>query len=242
MTDIDTLIKSLSNDFTKILHIDEIKPTCLYWGGNGVGDRFANKKYNYSVIYNSGKTKTYSENTEENFNDILLKEFIDKNKKDKGSACISGIYVHSKRENVTKRTISKKIDKIIKGKSCVVCGSNSDIICDHKNDLYNDEKVLDIKTQSLDDFQALCNHCNLQKRQICKNEIEINKIYSVKNIPQFSLICDFDIPWEKKIFDVKNKYTKMDTYWYDPIEFNRKLKIYIKYIIPLNKEIRLRKI
>lgn len=236
MNDMDKLINELSNDFTKIIHIDDIKTTPLYWGGNGIGDRFANKKFNYSVVYKNGKCKTYSENENDSIEDEKLKEFIAGEK----GVGIKGIYVHSKRTNVVKRPISKEIDKKIKESCCVNCGSTSDIICDHKNDLYNDKRVLKIETQELDDFQALCNHCNLQKRQICKKENETQKIYSIKNIPKFKILYNFEIPWEKKIFDINNKLTKLDTYWYDPMEFIRKLFFYKDFIIPLHKELLLR--
>lgn len=46
---------------------------------------------------------------------------------------------------------------------CVWCGSTSYMVTDHKNDLYNDPCVLDCKTQTRDDFQSSCTHCNLQK-------------------------------------------------------------------------------
>ena len=120
---------------------------------------------------------------------------------------------------------------------CVVCGSRSDIVCDHKNDLYNDERVLSGATQDLSDFQPLCNHCNLQKRQVCKKEREDNAIYSVKNIPQFQ-IYDLDFPWEKKNFDISCPNTKTDTYWYDPVEFMRKTQRYIKYTLPILEAIK----
>ena len=98
--------------------------------------------------------------------------------------------------------------------------------------MYNDERVLNLKTQKLDDFQALCNHCNLQKRQVSKKESEYQKIYSIKNIPQFRYYF-FEIPWEKKNYDIDDINTKVDTYWYDPEEFNRKLLIYVSYVYPI---------
>src|SRR5210317_1518652 len=61
------------------------------------------------------------------------------------------------------RPIRNDIHKYHKNKGCVVCGSTSDLVTDHKNDLYNDSRVLNTKTQTIDDFQCLCNHCNLQK-------------------------------------------------------------------------------
>ena len=122
-------------------------------------------------------------------------------------------------------------------KCCVVCGSTAEIVCDHKNDLYNDERVLNVKTQLVDDFQPLCNHCNLQKRQVCKQEINAQKIYSAKNIPQFKII-PFVFPWEKKVFNVNNIQCKVDTYWHDPVEFNRKIIIYSSQTIPVINSIK----
>ena len=67
--------------------------------------------------------------------------------------------------------------------TCVSCGSRSNIEIDHKNDLYNDPRVWDLYTQTLDDFQPLCKHFNDQKRQIVKKMKETNKRYGATNIP-----------------------------------------------------------
>ena len=149
MTDNEILLRTLSENFTKIIHVNDLKETPLYWGGNGVGDRFANKKFNYSVVYNKGKYKTYSENTTDKINDEALLNFQELYIIPLKNAGIMGIFIHSKRNNIQKRPISKEIDKIIKLRSCVVCGSSSEIITDHKNDLYNDERVLNVKTQNI---------------------------------------------------------------------------------------------
>ena len=229
-------IKRLTKIYTQIMGIEEIKKhKKLYWGGNGVGDRFAGKRFNYSVI-NSNKTiKTYSENdTDEIPIDILESFLIKQNKKLNG---IIGIFVHSLRKNIVNRPIREDIKKAVCSKSCVVCGSNTDIICDHKNDIYNDERVLQTNTQLITDFQALCNHCNLQKRQIFKKETKNNKIYSAKTIPMYSLYS-FEFPWEKKSFDKNDVYCKVDTFWYDPTEFERKKEMYIRVSIPINNMIK----
>ena len=72
------------------------------------------------------------------------------------------------------------------GAACVVCGTKSDLRTDHKNDLYNDPRVLNSKTQTLEDFQCLCNHCNLQKRQISITTKQTKKRYGATNIPQIA--------------------------------------------------------
>jgi len=64
----EDMVIQATNNFTKILSINEIKEKYpkLHWkGGNGVGDRFANKKFNYTVIYSNKKIKKYSENEDD---------------------------------------------------------------------------------------------------------------------------------------------------------------------------------
>jgi hypothetical protein len=235
--DIDDLVSKLSNNFTEIICRDVIgKYPIIDWGNNGIGDRWAKKKFNYTVIQSSGKIKLYSENDNDIIDDSKLKDFIDKNKKKSG---IIGIYVHSKRLNILNRPIREDIRKEIKKSCCVSCGTSSEIICDHKNDIYNDDNVLDTNKQLLSDFQPLCNHCNLQKRQVFKDETKNQKIYSAKKLEKYK-VYTFDFPWEKKAFDKTNPDTKKDTYWYDPVEFNTKICIYSLTIIPILFELKIK--
>lgn len=230
----EELVLELTEHFTKIIPIQEIKKhPKLDWGGNGVGDRWAGKKFNYSVIYYNKPPKTYSENETDEIPVDILDEYRESNK---GTGII-GIYVHSKRTNIQKRPIREDIKKAIRANPCVICGSKTDIICDHKNDLYNDERVLQSNTQILDDFQPLCNHCNLQKRQVCKEEEKNQAIYSAKNIPRYRMY-PFEFPWEKKVFDRTDPFCKNDTYWFDPVEFERKIYCYTRYVIPILREIK----
>jgi hypothetical protein len=217
------LVVELTVEYSKILSIDEIIANKLGWGKNGLGDRWMNKKFNYSVIYKSKKKpcQTYSENDDDEIPKELLDEFVKKNQDVKGGGII-GIFCHSKRTNIVKRDISEDIRKVIRSRSCVVCGSNTDIVCDHKNDIYNDDRVLDLKTQCIDDFQPLCAHCNLQKRQVCKDEKKNGKLYSAKNLKSYEIYGDF--PWEKEIYDLNDINTKVGSFWYDPVEFNKNIK------------------
>jgi hypothetical protein len=230
----EELVIEATNNFTKILSTIEIKEKYseLYWGGNGVGDRWAGKKFNYSVIYSKKKPCLYSENNDDKIPQEILEKFLKNNK----GIGIIGIFVHSKRTNNQNRQIRKNIHKEITGLSCVVCGTQN-TICDHKNDLYNDERVLNLKTQLITDFQPLCNHCNLQKREICKMERQTMKLYSAKNIQRYK-IYPFEFPWEKKVFDINDIYCKDGTYWFDPVEFDRKIYYYSIYVIPIINEIK----
>ena len=234
-TDVIALVTTLSEKFTRIIHRDELrKYKKLDWGDNGIGDRWCGKKFNYSVIF-ANRHKTYSENDDDVIPSDAFEQFNQTNVT--GKAGIIGIFVHSKRTHIIKRPIRKDIDREIKKMPCVCCGSKSDLICDHKNDIYNDESVLDVNTQCIDDFQSLCNHCNLQKRQIFREETANNRIYSAKNLAPYRMY-PFEFPWEKKVFDVKDLNTKKDTFWYDPVEFNKKIFLYMNCTIPILNEIK----
>jgi len=225
-------IRGISNNFKNIIsrewidNDDEIK-----WGNNGIGDRWLNKKFIYIVIYSNGKQNEnlFNKDTtiDENFTTIK-KSFIDSRREKKMG--IIGIYIVS--TNDTKkntRPISDEIRNIITKRRCVICGTKK-TLPDHKNDFYNDYRVLDKTTQNIDDFQALCRHCNLQKREVCKKEKKNKKLYSITKIPQFENIV---APWEKKAYDEKDIFNKVDIYWYDPQEFMRKLEQYNKYVVPI---------
>ena len=106
---------------------------------------------------------------------------------------------------------------------CVNCGSSTDLQCDHKNGLYNDLRVLDIKTQTLDDFQSLCQHCNCQKRQVEKKTKETSKRYGATNIPSLSIFgIDFTEGDDTCNFEDANALK--GTYWNDPVEFMKIIK------------------
>jgi len=226
----------LSNNFTRIIHTSELDVyTKLCLSRNGTGNRWANKKFNYTVIYSNGMTKLYSEYEDDTIPEYKLNEFLQMYYGN--TQGIIGIYVHSRKQYNKVRPIRKDILEIIKSKSCVVCGTNSSIICDHKNDLYNDNRVLNGITQRVEDFQPLCNHCNLRKRQICKQEKIENKIYSAKKMERYQQYL-FEFPWEKKAFDIDDSFCKHDTYWYDPVEFERKIYTYLYYIIPTINELK----
>jgi len=110
---------------------------------------------------------------------------------------------------------------------CVVCGSSSSLITDHKNDLYNDPRVLNKETQTKEDFQCLCNHCNLQKRQILKETMKTGKRYGATNIPSLS-VFGIDFIEGDETFDKDNINAMVGTFWHDPVKFMEYIKITLK--------------
>jgi 5-methylcytosine-specific restriction endonuclease McrA len=118
------------------------------------------------------------------------------------------------------RPIRKDIRKHHLKTGCVLCGSCSDLVIDHKNDLYNDPIVLDIKTQSIDDFQCLCNHCNLQKREIIKKTKKTSKRYKATNIESLK-IYGIDFIEGDETIDFNDINAMKGTYWYDIKTFNK---------------------
>jgi 5-methylcytosine-specific restriction endonuclease McrA len=120
------------------------------------------------------------------------------------------------------RPIRKDIHTFHKKMGCVVCGSHSDLVTDHKNDLYNDPRVLCEDKQTIDDFQCLCNHCNLQKRQVSKKTKQTGKRIGATTIPSLA-IFGVDFVEGDETFDLTNINAMVGTYWYDPVYFMKKL-------------------
>lgn len=218
-------IEILSSNFCKIIHREDL-PSHLKFSKNGTGDRWCNKKYRYTLIYANGTTKSYHTHQCDIVTDNMLNTFILENRGGKyRGRVIIGIFVHGinerdKNNHPIKSSIRNKITK----ENCIVCNSNMNIECDHKNDFYNDERVLSLNTQNINDFQPLCRQCNLRKRGICQIEHKNKKIFSAKKLNEFKYDT-FVFPWEKKIYDTKDKDCKEHTFWYDPDEFRRKVSI-----------------
>ena len=153
-----------------------------------------------------------------------------KRKNDKPSGKIEAIRTNGINEEKLlskNRPIRQDIRQYYKSQTCIVCGSHSELVPDHKNDLYNDPRVLDMKTQTIEDFQCLCNHCNLQKRQIAKKTMETGKRYGATNILSLS-VFGIDFIEGDETFDKNNVDAMVGTYWYDPVKFMNYIKTTLK--------------
>ena len=151
----------------------------------------------------------------------LIKNEFNKYIKSKGTK-IKYIKIYGLNNNILYKNIRNDIKKYYLNKPWCACGSKSFLICDHKNDLY---PILDLKLQNLDDFQSLCNSCNLRKREILKKTKETNKRYGATNIPCLE-IYGIDFIEGDESFDINNINIMKGTYWYDPINFHNYIKKY----------------
>jgi len=113
----------------------------LNWGRNGNcrhGIYFGDNRYNWKAR-RDGKKNTVTHLRTTGFSDS---------------------YLHG-----ASRPVRADIRQIITQQPCCNCGSHTNIEVDHKNDLYNDPRVLNLETQRVEDFQTLCRKCNLSKRE-----------------------------------------------------------------------------
>jgi hypothetical protein len=115
------------------------------------------------------------------------------------------------------RPIKKEIRDELSKRPCAHTGfsgtKNNPIVIDHKNGRYNDEDVLNTKTQKLEDFQPFCNQANLQKRTYCN-------IVCLKTAIRFDAkILGYDVSY----IEGGEKYegTCVGCYWADCIKFKK---------------------
>lgn len=122
--------------------------------------------------------------------------------------------------NFYNRGIRKDIVINIKNKPCVNCGTTHDIECDHKNDLYleNEHRLLDKSKQTLNDFQPLCKHCNIIKREVKRKMLKENKRQPA---PGFLILFTEG----SETLNREDPNWWKGTYWNDVKAFKEKLKL-----------------
>jgi len=239
-TEVINVVKELTCNFTKPITREQCNNhQHLKLSGNGTGDRWAKRLFNFTVIYGNRTTRTYSENLDDRVRDEIVNNISDT--ETNKNRTIVAIFVHGVREvSESSRPIRIDIRNQLKCKKCVNCSlDNNSIIIDHKNDFYNDPRVLSSQTQQLEDFQPLCNACNLQKREVCNREKKMCEIHTGNSIVSVAEFGIKYIPWERKSFDLDDPNCKHNTYWYDPVEYRRLLYIYNLYQA-INRQIRKR--
>ena len=119
------------------------------------------------------------------------------------------------------QTIRADIKKDISKQRCVVLGTNRS--CDHKVEVDHkdgrkiDERIMNTKTQVLDDFQPLSKPANDAKRQFCKECKETNLRYDAK-------LLGYTVSFIKGDINYTDEIGCIGCYWYDPIAFRQELK------------------
>lgn len=124
------------------------------------------------------------------------------------------IGINNKEKN---HNIRKDILNEVSEKPCVVLAINQNIEVDHKNARYNDLKVMNSKTQNVDDFQPMSKAVNDAKRQHCKNCAKTGKRFDAR-------VLGFSVGW---ISGGENYIDSsggcVGCYWYDPKKFHTKI-------------------
>ena len=120
------------------------------------------------------------------------------------------------------QTIRSDIKEFYKGQNCVMLGirgnsENTKIEIDHKDGRKNDDRVSDIATQKIEDFQPLCKAANDAKRQICKKCKETNKRWNAKNLQ------GNPYPYYEGDEDYDEDLGCVGCYQYDPVEYRKTL-------------------
>ena len=144
-----------------------------------------------------------------------------KNKDNKSISGVKFLQFYGKKPiiPIKDQGIREDIRRTICSQPCCVCFRTDSIECDHKNDLKNDPRVLDKSTQSLDDFQPLCKHCNMLKKSASQARNKTNKRIGAT---KYGYSIDFIIGDEN--FDRNDPNWYKGTYWGDVREFKKSLK------------------
>jgi hypothetical protein len=220
-----------TDHYKLILPIEKAKDLELHGGpGNGSGDRTKmTKLYINTTVYGSAREpmtypKCYNEIIELDENQLNIVEEYKNERIQNNLPCSQGVIgfiIHG--ENIDEgvsRPISRDIKNYHLQSPCITCGTNK-TICDHKNDLYNDPRVLDIKTQLKEDFQPLCNNCNLRKRAVSLKTVKDKK----RQPPPPSIrLLGIDFTQGDENYDPNDINAMVGTYWYDPIAFMTKVR------------------
>ena len=200
----------------------------LQMGNGGDWCRQSNvKEHKLAVMYSNGSVK-YRWDPDDDEREAVEADFrANCVPSQQGVRRIEFVKVFGRKEAEASRSIRADIKRYYANKPCVSCGSVSNLVCDHKNDLYNDPRVLDTATQKLTDFQSLCNSCNLRKRQVAKETRRTGKRYPATRIP---CMAPFGIAFTLggEDYDPKDPNAMVGTYWYDPVLFNRAVRLMIE--------------
>lgn len=218
---------------TRFVHSKEFtgEYESLKCGNGGSWCRFdgsLGKQFKFVTVKRNGTIRCSWDVTEEEFEQIQSEIALYKQKTPSAGfgtgTDILLFRIYGEQAKDLNRAIRKDIRDAIVKLSCVVCGTSTNIECDHKNDLYNDPRVNNLATQRIDDFQPLCKHCNDQKRQVVKKTKETGRRYGATNIASLKALGVPDFTVGDETFDPQSVTALVGTYWYDPVDFMSKVR------------------
>lgn len=161
-------------------------------------------------------------------NSQLAKQFIIETKKEGRGRKIIAIKLNGyNTEGGFSQNIRPDIKDAISKQACVMLGTvgstseNMKIEVDHKDGRKNDERVSNMASQKIEDFQPLCKAANDFKRQKCKECAATNKRWSAANLKGFE-----DFPFYKG--GEQYEGTCEGCYLYDPVEYRKAFRKWIK--------------
>ncbi len=120
-------------------------------------------------------------------------------------------------EWIGSQSIRSDIKAHYRAKRCVVLGTSNPEV-DHKNGYKNDARVMNVKTQEIDDFQPLSKPANDAKRQICKDCRKTGKRFDATSLGYPIAFYEGGAIHDGSITGC------VGCYWYDPVEFRKHLK------------------
>ena len=132
--------------------------------------------------------------------------------------------------SVFNQSIRKEIKDFYKDQNCVMLGikgksENTKIEIDHKDGRKDNDRVSNMKTQKLEDFQPLSKAANDAKRQICKRCKETNLRWNAKNLK--------GNPYA--FYEGDENYTSelgcVGCYQFDPVEYRK------SSVVKISKEV-----
>ena len=130
-------------------------------------------------------------------------------------------YKNNNEKNIS-QTIKKEIKDILSKQPCIVLGTHRScdhkIEIDHKDGRKNDLRVMNTKTQKLEDFQPLSKPANDAKRQFCKKCKETGIRFDAKILCYPVSVIYGDLKYDEKI-------GCKGCFWYDVKAFRQALDL-----------------
>lgn len=99
----------------------------------------------------------------------------------------SGYYLNGYLNPDKSDYIRPDIHREIKRHPCARCGSKHTLQTDHKNGRKDDPRVWNFETQTVHDFQCLCQDDNLKKKSACEKCLKCGLRPDARNMPEFRL-------------------------------------------------------